>query len=338
MRSLLMSLAILLVASGCDMKALFGPPMAGPPARPPQRVNIGQQLEEIDEQLKLRPDDLNLLKSKAILLQSVAARKVQEGRRDEGYADYELSGELWRKVKAQSPELNSVDASGYSVALYNQACALSLKKEIEPALTALRESLEAGFEQTNLLTTDSDLDNLRDHAEFKAITEDLHKFRLIAARKLVSSEPLFPFEFDLPNLDGKQVSSKDYLGKVIIVDFWGTWCGPCVAEIPHFVKLHQKHRDQGFDMVGINYENGASSEEKIKVIRDFKAISNVSYECLLGDSATSNQVPGFGAFPTTLFIDRQGKVRAKLVGGQSYEVLEGIVEVLLAEPSLSVEQ
>ncbi len=159
--------------------------------------------------------------------------------------------------------------------------------------------------------------------------QDLRVQRLDEA-STASEEPLFPFDFALPDLDGETVTKADYEGKVLIVDIWGTWCPPCRMEIPHFVELHEKYKDQGFDIVGINYE-GVPDEQAIPMIRGFVAANQMPYTCVLGDDATQQKIPGFNAFPTTLFLDRQGNVRKVLVGYHNMDRLDGIVTKLLSE-------
>lgn len=106
-----------------------------------------------------------------------------------------------------------------------------------------------------------------------------------------------------------------------------------VAEIPSFVKLQTKYADQGFQIIGLNYERAETEEEGIKLIRDFKEANKMNYPCLIGDTPTRTQVPGFRGYPTTLFIDRSGKVRMQFVGAHPYSRLESIVVALLAEPA-----
>ena len=350
MKMPVLALVTLTLVAGCDVQSMLNPSAkpvtkATPPSQMPPGVapptaapaNVDGAIKDVDSQLKDKPDDVYLLKSKANLLAVQANAQIQSGNRDAGYAGYEESGNLWCKIKAASPQLNEQDSANYTTAIYNLACALSLKKEIEPAIAAIKEAMEGGFAQTALLTTDTDLDNLREHVDFKAIIAELPKLRLVAAKKHISDTALFPFEFSLPNLKGEAITSRSYEGKVLIVDVWGTWCPPCRKEIPHFVALHQKFRDKGFDIVGINYERTESPEEGRKLIVDYAAANNIAYNCVIGDESTQQKIPAFQGFPTTLFIDRQGRVRAKMVGYHDYDDLEAMVEVLLAETMSSVQ-
>lgn len=149
------------------------------------------------------------------------------------------------------------------------------------------------------------------------------------AREILAEATTFPFDFSLPDLDGKTVSSKDFAGKLLIVDFWGTWCPPCRMEVPHFVALHEKYNARGLEIVGINYERGQDAAAKVALIRKFADSERIPYSCLIGDEVTQDKVPNLDGFPTTLIIDRTGKVRAKLEGYHDLETLDAIVSLLL---------
>lgn len=146
-----------------------------------------------------------------------------------------------------------------------------------------------------------------------------------------SNTDTYPFDFSLTSIDGKTLTKADYEGKVLVVDIWGTWCPPCRAEVPHFIELQKELGDQGLQIVGINYENGDTPEDIIKTIEGFTADVPINYPLMLGDDATREQVPGFKGFPTTIFIDRTGKVRRTETGAREIEVLRSFIEPLLAE-------
>lgn len=343
MRNGILVLGFVILTIGCDFRTAIAPP--GPVTRnaPSRGRQISttreaeDQLAEIDQRLQTQPNDIALLKTKAQLLQGLAVVKIQNGDRTGGYTDYEASGELWRKIKTTAPALTSEDVQDCSTAIYNLACALSLKKQIEPAFAALRESVESGFSNMERFQNDTDLDPLRNQPDFKILLEEIPKLRLTAAKRLVAPESLFPFEFSLSSIHDKTIASKDYEGKILIVDVWGTWCGPCRQEIPSFVALHRKYKEKGFEIVGINYEREPDPLKMKKVVADFIAQNGIAYECVIGDEPTQQRIPGFGGYPTTLLIDRQGRVRAKFEGAQAYETLESVVELLLAEPASSLQ-
>lgn len=218
---------------------------------------------------------------------------------------------------------------------YNEACALAKEDDVEGAMASLEEAINSGFSDFGLLGSDSDLEAVRavDGFEDKLKaweTAAAEAAKAHAIEELANGET-FPFEFTLTDIDGAEVSLADYKGKVVIVDIWGTWCPPCREEIPSFIKLQDKFGDKGFQMLGLNYERGASEEANIKLVVDYAKENGINYPCIMGDAATRAQVPDFGGFPTTMFVDKTGKVRLKAVGLHDYGYLEAIVSELLAE-------
>jgi thiol-disulfide isomerase/thioredoxin len=149
--------------------------------------------------------------------------------------------------------------------------------------------------------------------------------------ELLDENVPFEFNFDLQDINGNRLSKSDFAGKVLIVDIWGTWCGPCRMEIPHFVALDRKYRDQGLQIVGLNYERTRNAAAAKKQVREVCTADGVTYPCALVTEEVLEQVPGFDAFPTTLFLDHTGKVRMKLVGLSDLPLLQAAVETLLKE-------
>ncbi len=150
------------------------------------------------------------------------------------------------------------------------------------------------------------------------------------AQLLDENEP-FAFDFDLEDVDGNRLAKADFAGKVLIVDVWGTWCGPCRMEIPHFVALDREYRDKGLQIVGLNFERESNAKVAARNVREVRSEEGVSYPCALASRQIIGQVPDFGGFPTTLFLDRTGKVRLKLEGYHEMAYLKAAVEALLNE-------
>jgi len=112
------------------------------------------------------------------------------------------------------------------------------------------------------------------------------------------------FNFTLKDLDGKDVSLASFKGKVVLLDFWATWCGPCKIEIPWFMEFHQKYKDRGFTVVGI------SSDDTIDKLKPFAAEYKMNYPVLQGlgrDDVHDAFGPVYG-LPTTLLIGRDGRI------------------------------
>lgn len=135
-------------------------------------------------------------------------------------------------------------------------------------------------------------------------------------------------DFALPDLDGKTVKLSNFRGKVIILDFWATWCRPCVMEIPSFVKLQKKYKD---DLVVIGVD--LDTKRSVDYIKNFADKHDMNYTIVLGmaDPSIIQKYGNIRSIPTTFFIDRNGYIREKLIGVHSYGTLEEVVRKLVEE-------
>ena len=131
-------------------------------------------------------------------------------------------------------------------------------------------------------------------------------------------------EFALKDASGKVVHISDYKGKVVLLDFWATWCGPCNIEIPWFTEFQKKYRAQGFEVVGISMD-----DDGWKAIKPFVTQKNINYQILLGDDKTGDQYGGVEALPTTFVIDRNGRIASVHVGLSGKKDFENAIEQLL---------
>jgi len=131
-------------------------------------------------------------------------------------------------------------------------------------------------------------------------------------------------EFTLLDINGRSVSLSDFKGKVIILDFWATWCPPCKAEIPHFIELYYKYKSKGLEIIGIGLDTGGA-----KVLKEFANANGVTYPILVGNNNVTNAYGGVRGIPTTFVIDREGNIIKKLVGYQTKEVFEELIQDLL---------
>jgi len=132
--------------------------------------------------------------------------------------------------------------------------------------------------------------------------------------------------FTLQDLNGKPVSLSDFKGKVVILDFWATWCPPCVIEIPHFIELYEQYKDQGFAMVGISLDSAG-----ISVVKSFARKYQINYPILMTDGQVDRVYGGITAIPTTFVIDSAGNIRRKYIGYRDKAVFEADIKALLAE-------
>lgn len=131
--------------------------------------------------------------------------------------------------------------------------------------------------------------------------------------------------FSLPDLDGRQVASSSLRGKVVILDFWATWCPPCKEEIPHFVNLQAKYRDQGLAIVGLALDAGGAKD-----VKPFADEHDVNYLMLIGNEEVAKAYGNITMIPTTFVLDRKGKIVQRFVGFTAPEVIEQTIRPLLA--------
>lgn len=123
---------------------------------------------------------------------------------------------------------------------------------------------------------------------------------------------------DLVDLDGNKTTLETYKGKVIMLNFWATWCGPCRAEIPDFIKMYEKHEKDGLVIVGIS-----GFREDIESIKKYVSENSMNYPILFVEKdAVETLVKNYGGIqgiPTTFLIDKKGVIRFKWVGPKSEE-------------------
>jgi len=133
-------------------------------------------------------------------------------------------------------------------------------------------------------------------------------------------------EFRLSDSSGKTVTLKTYRGKVVLLDFWATWCHGCKEEIPWFAAFQQKYGAKGFAVVGVSMDDGGWG-----VVKPFLKDNHVPYRMLLGDEATGRKY-GTDPLPDTFLIDRKGRIAAAYTTGLvDREDVEANIQRMLAQ-------
>lgn len=146
-----------------------------------------------------------------------------------------------------------------------------------------------------------------------------------------SAEPMAAPAFALKNAQGKTVRLEDYKGKVVLINFWATWCGPCQSEMPELVKLQKKYAAKGFQILGVTYE----SEKPLAVNRVAKKFA-INYPLLFGSEELSKQYRIEEVLPVSIIIDGEGKIQSQILGIiDSKDVEEKIAPFLTKKSQIS---
>lgn len=133
-------------------------------------------------------------------------------------------------------------------------------------------------------------------------------------------------DYELPDFDGNMRTAAEWDGKVVVVNFWATWCAPCRKEIPAFNHLQAKYAEQGVQFVGIALDDLKAVERFVKVIP-------IEYPILIGDDEAISLIKRYGnvegALPYTVFVNRAGAITSIAAGGLSESVTENTILKLL---------
>jgi cytochrome c biogenesis protein CcmG/thiol:disulfide interchange protein DsbE len=130
--------------------------------------------------------------------------------------------------------------------------------------------------------------------------------------------------FALTDSAGKSATLESYRGKVVLVDFWATWCHGCKEEIPWFTEFQRKYEPKGLEVVGV------SMDEDWKTVKQFLASADVPYRIVLGNEGLSTQYGNYG-MPDTFLLDRQGKIAATYRGMVNKDAVEKDLQTVLAQ-------
>ena len=131
-------------------------------------------------------------------------------------------------------------------------------------------------------------------------------------------------DFSLEDLDGNLLTKADLDGKVSLVNFWATWCGPCKIEMPWFVDFQRRYKDRGFTVLAVSLD-----EDGWEPVREFADEFNFNFPVVLGDDTLAEDFGGIWALPTTFIVDRSGTVLYRHTGLVSKATYESEIEGLL---------
>jgi thiol-disulfide isomerase/thioredoxin len=130
--------------------------------------------------------------------------------------------------------------------------------------------------------------------------------------------------WNLTTLDGKPISPADFKGKVLVIDFWATWCPPCVHEIPGYIEFQKKHRGEKVVIIGLSLDEISAAD-----VKKFADAKGINYPVAIAPQELLTQFASVEGIPATFVVDRDGKLRFMKVGSAPIEDLEKVVADLL---------
>jgi thiol-disulfide isomerase/thioredoxin len=140
------------------------------------------------------------------------------------------------------------------------------------------------------------------------------------------THPMAP-GFSLTDINGARLTLSDYKGKVVLLDFWASWCGPCRIEIPWFVEMQEKYRDQGFAVLGV------AMQDTPEAVNSFYQQFRLNYPVAMGDAKLAALYGGIYGLPTSFVIGRDGRIYSQHSGTTGATIFQSEIEQLLAEKS-----
>lgn len=193
----------------------------------------------------------------------------------------------------------ALDAVGWVLSQMGQA------KEAE---AKLRRSVALNRVETSLTHLTAALKQLGQNEEAEKIEVELHTKLEASVKSQLINRP--SKDFQLVATDGRKYKLSDLKGKVVLVNTWATWCGPCVAEMPLFVKAYEKYKDQGFEILAISDDDAADRDQVLRFAKEHRLNFPVLY-----DEGVVAKLYDMQGYPGNIFIDRQGNIRYLQVGG-----------------------
>jgi peroxiredoxin len=194
---------------------------------------------------------------------------------------------------------------------------LSRMGHLQEAAARLRRSVALHRAETSLEHLAETLRQLGENSETGQIAREINDRLLAEIKRELTSKPAL--DFQLTAVDGRQYRLADLKGKVVVVSFWATWCGLCVAEMPLLVKAYEKYRERGFELLAISADDPADREQ----VRQFARAHRLTFPVLYDDGIARRY--GAAGYPANVLIDRQGNIRwesgALTDGGRRLELL-----------------
>lgn len=145
--------------------------------------------------------------------------------------------------------------------------------------------------------------------------------------KKVSDRKVAP-DFTLKDSNGQPLKLSDLKGRVVLLNFWATWCGPCKIEIPWFIDLEQRMKDRGLTVLGVSMD-----EEGWEAVKPYMAKHKINYRMVIGTDQIAELYGGVESLPTSFILDREGRIARVHIGLVSKSEYENDINTLLQDPA-----
>lgn len=149
---------------------------------------------------------------------------------------------------------------------------------------------------------------------------------LACGRKVEKNPPAPPFDFSLSDLSGKMHSLKEFRGKVVLLNFWATWCPACKEDIAILEILNREYKNSGLEIIGISLDKKGLGE-----VDSFVQQMKIPYTILMGDESVVKSYGGFKGVPTSFLLDKEGRIVKKYSGQINHEVVSSDLKTLFGE-------
>jgi thiol-disulfide isomerase/thioredoxin len=249
----------------------------------------------------------------AVAAATVAGRLELTDRRDA------LLDQVEQRAKTIAERIELITA--VKLSLRDEARAAKLVAATEAMAKTDEDKAALGLGKARLFRYENRDDQAGYAAAMKAVADQFPKTKsgTIAASKIAAAKIApgsEPVAFTAKDMDGKDVSPADYKGKVLLIDFWATWCGPCMAELPHVLDVYKEHHAAGFEILGISLDRAADKEKLVATIRD----RGMSWRHVFDGKhweAEIAQLHDVNSIPYTILIGRDGRVFATNLSGDA---------------------
>ncbi len=161
-------------------------------------------------------------------------------------------------------------------------------------------------------------------ADAKSTSKPANSHKNISAAN-VNAAP----DFTLKGIDGNEVKLADYKGKVVMINFWATWCPPCRRELPDIVRIREELKDKGFEVIGVISEQPNSNI--LNTVNKMKESYGINYPLAWFNNKVINDYGPINGIPRTFILDKKGQIAVDLEGARPYSVFKQSIMKLLAE-------